>query len=551
MKTGSRSGGKRSAVSLVIPDLIRNLWPNGWAVLVVGICVWGIVESGYGLFQVLGWRSSRHALFALTGHFQNPGPFGGFIACVMAVAGAWVMGFADRGRRMTGGSRRMTEEETGMMTEGAGMAEDSSLSLRMTRRSLRMTMVVNGIAWAALGMGFLVLPASMSRAGWLGLAVALGVEWMRSPIRSGMTKEGSGTTQPSRHAGQRSGIRWVAGVALCLALLVGAFLLKPDSALGRVHVWRMECRAIAERPWTGAGPGMGPWAYGEAQEAFFREHLETASPATIRVAGCPDHAYNEYLGIGVEHGIPAMVLAVLLVVSSIAVLHKAGSPLAAGLTAWSVFACASYPLAVPQLRILGSVFIVAAVITGALQTGGRCLRYAALLPLVSAVALTLWIKIPGQARNDGRMVRNDGRMVRNDGRMVRNDAAEDIRAVYAEGYALHQAGRYAESTELLEKGALMSCDPMFEIIMGKNAEALGDFGRAAALYEKAHYMVPSRLYPLVRLMRLQVRQGRDGEALATARQIVAMPVNGRNAGMVRLHGDAAQALDSLKTVIGR
>ena len=92
---------------------------------------------------------------------------------------------------------------------------------------------------------------------------------------------------------------------------------------------------------------------------------------------------------------------------------------------------------------------------------------------------------------------------------------------------------------------------MFEIIMGKNAEALGDFDRAEVLYEKAHYRVPSRLYPLVRLMRLQVRQGRDGEALATARQIVAMPVNGRNAGMVRLHGDAAQALDSLKTVIGR
>ena len=499
------------------------------------LCIWVIWESGYGLSQALGWRSSHHALYALTGHFQNPGPFGGFIACVMAVAGAWVM----RSRVKLG------------MTEGGGRkVEDSSLSLRMTRRSLRMTMVVNGIAWAALGMGLLVLPASLSRAGWLGLAIAIGLEWLHlQPERQGhggaFARAGSDGAERSPIATARplpSGKRTkvfrtiVAGIA-AMGMLAGAYALKPDSALGRVHVWRMECRAIAERPWTGAGPGMGPWAYGEAQEAFFREHLETASPATIRVAGCPDHAYNEYLGIGVEHGIPAMALAVLLVVSSIVVLHRAGSPLAAGLTAWAVFACASYPLAVPQLRILGCVFIVAAVITGALQTGGRCLRYAALLPLVSAVALTLWIKIPGQARNDGRM--------------VRNDAAEDIRAVYAEGYALHQAGRYEESTAVLERGAQMSCDPMFEVIMGKNAEALGDFDRAAALYEKAHYRVPSRLYPLVRLMRLQVRQGRDGEALATARQIVAMPVNGRNAGMVRLHGDAAQALDSLKTVIGR
>ena len=104
---------------------------------------------------------------------------------------------------------------------------------------------------------------------------------------------------------------------------------------------------------------------------------------------------------------------------------------------------------------------------------------------------------------------------------------------------------------MLERGALMSCDPMFEIVMGKNAEALGECDKAAALYEKAHYMVPSRLYPPVRLMRLQLRQGLDGEALETAREIVAMPVNGRNAGMVRLHRDAAQALDSLETVIGR
>lgn len=128
---------------------------------------------------------------------------------------------------------------------------------------------------------------------------------------------------------------------------------------------------------------------------------------------------------------------------------------------------------------------------------------------------------------------------------------EEARVVYADGYALHLAGWYVESTQLLEKGARMSCDPMFEIIMGKNAEALGDCEKAAALYGKAHYMVPSRLYPLVRLMRLQIRQGRDAQALETARQIVAMPVNGRNAGMVRLHEETQKTLDSLIVVTRR
>lgn len=517
MRTGGKFGG--------------SLWPYLRVTIVSAVCVWGIAEAGYGLMQVLGWRSSRHALFALTGHFQNPGPFGGFIACVIAVAGAWVMG---------------SPVKPGMTKERMG--------------TKKMTTIVSVFAWAALGMGLLVLPASMSRAGWLGLAVALGVEWMRSPIRSGMTKEGSGMPQPSRHAGQRSGIWWVAGVALCLALLVGAFLLKPDSALGRLHVWRMECRAIAERPWTGAGPGMGPWAYGDAQEAFFREHLETASAATIRVAGCPDYAYNEYLKIGVEYGILVMVLFVLLVVSSIVVLHKAGSPLAAGLTAWAVFAFASYPLAVPQLRILGVVFIISGVISGLLMIPNKVIAVVlAALVLVATgwmgfaspmVGISHFARVAARSR---RMTETGQRMTENGWRMMRKGdrEREEARAVYAEGYALHLAGRYEESTRLLEKGARMSCDPMFEIIMGKNAEALGDCEKAAALYGKAHYMVPSRLYPLVRLMRLQIRQGQDAKALETARQIVAMPVNGRNAGMVRLHEETQKTLDSLIVVTRR
>ena len=453
------------------------------------VCVWGITEAGYGLLQVLGWRMSRHSLYALTGHFNNPGPYGGFIACVMAVAAAWVMGF-----RVKPG---MTKRETGITI----------------------------LAWVTIGMGTLVLPASMSRAGWLALAVALATEALRMPqVREWIRKH-----------------RWIVpmgGVGV-LALLAGAFLLKTESALGRLHIWRMEIRAIAERPWTGAGSGMGPWAYGEAQEAFFRAHLETASPTVVRVSGCPEYAFNEFLGIGVEYGVPGLLLSVLLVAASIAVLYKARSPFAAGLTAWSVFACASYPLSVPQLRLLGAGFVLIALVVGILQVRSWRMR---VLPVIVAGLLAGWMGFrvkPGMTKECPRMTKE----------WLGTARKEYFRAVYAQGYALHQAGRYAESTEVLERGTRMSCDPMFEIILGKNAEALGDDTRAEALYEKAHYMVPSRLYPLVRLMRLQVRTGRSGEALETARRIVMMPVNERHAGMVKLREETKVTLDSLEIAL--
>jgi len=475
-----------------------------WFLLVSGVCLWGIVESLCSLSQVLGWRSSRHALYALTGHFQNPGPFGGFIACVMAVAGSWLL--------MPGHNKCAFRSNP--QPKRQGLSRFWPESWPSPRRMA--LLALSALAWLTLATGFLVLPASMSRAGWLGLVMALGIESLRlAKVRDWM------------HAH-----RWAvpATIFASILLLVGAFILKPDSALGRLHVWRMECRAIAERPWTGAGPGMGPWAYGEAQEAFFREHLGTVSPAVVRVAGCPEYAFNEFLGLGVEYGVPALLLSVLLVVSSILVLHRTNSPLAAGLTAWSVFACASYPMSVPQLRILGAIFIVSGIISGLMMIPNK--GVAGLLAVLT-LGTTGWIGFTDR----GRQMAGKGERI------------TDVREVYAEGYALHQAGRYEESTKVLEKGAMLSCDPMFEIIMGKNAEALGDFDRAEVLYEKAHYMVPSRLYPMVRLMRLQIRQESDEAALKTAREIVSMPVNDRNAGMTRLHKETQVTLDSLASIL--
>ncbi len=467
--------------------------------LLAGLCAWGVEEAVFGLMQVLGWRASGHALYALTGHFSNPGPYGGFIACVMAVAGAWLLGFPVK--------PGMTKGESGM-TGSFGQ-------FRMTLDEM-----MTALAWVALGMGMLVLPATMSRAGWLALAIAIAVEALCQPsVRGWIQQHG-----------------W--GVPACVlgfvAMLAGAFLLKPDSALGRLHIWRMECRAIAARPWTGAGPGMGPWAYGEAQEAFFRANLETVSPAVVRVAGCPEYAFNEFLGIGVEYGVPGLLLSLLLVLTSILTLHKARSPFAAGLTAWAVFACASYPLAVTQLRVLGAGFVLIALAVGILQV--RSWRMG-VLPVIAAALLAGWMGFrvkPGLTKEWPGMA-----------------GKEDFRTVYAQGYALHRAGRYAESSDVLAQGALMSCDPMFEIIMGKNAEALGEYDKANALYEKAHYMVPSRLYPLVRLMRLQIRQGLYPDALVTAREIMEMPINERHAGMVRLREETKKSLDSLRIELQR
>ncbi len=80
MKTESRYSGKILHELLVLPVLLAGIW-----------------ESVYGLLQVLGSVRSRHALYALTGHFDNPGPFGGMVALCMAVAGGYLL---DRNKKI-------------------------------------------------------------------------------------------------------------------------------------------------------------------------------------------------------------------------------------------------------------------------------------------------------------------------------------------------------------------------------------------------------------------------------------------------------------------
>lgn len=59
--------------------------------LFLSLCIWSCTESVSGLMQVLGRIPSGHFLFRLTGSFDNPGPYGGFIAMTAATATAFAV----------------------------------------------------------------------------------------------------------------------------------------------------------------------------------------------------------------------------------------------------------------------------------------------------------------------------------------------------------------------------------------------------------------------------------------------------------------------------
>lgn len=437
--------------------------------------LWGITESLYGFLQVFGLRYSSHSMFAMTGHFENPGPYGGFVACTTAVAVMYVF-----------------KNRNGV----------PSLLGRMTM----------GMAIASAVIGLIVLPASMSRSAWFGFfASILVLLFTDSCVRAWM---------------RRNIVSMGCVVLVFLVFVCGSLMLKKDSALGRLHIWHMELIAIKDAPVCGYGKGLEMGTYGKTQEQFFRAHLDdgSVSESIIRVAGCPEYPFNEYLGVALAYGTPAMLIVFSIVLMSILNLWRRGSPMAAGLTTLAIFALASYPMTLWQFWVLLGFFVTDC---GFPVCGSRLCKVAAPIMLDILVAFAGIHAI----------------------RQVEYNKDNGFRRIYDVGYSLHRNGEWERSNREMAAGASMSSDPMFHVIMGKNYEAMGDYERAEEEYWKARYMVPCRIYPLVRIMRLQICTGRNADALETAEIIADMPVNERLLTMVSLKQESIHTRDSLKTLM--
>lgn len=435
-------------------------------VILLIICFWLLAESGYGLLQLVGLCESGNAIYPMTGSFSNPGPYGGFLAVCLSCVLAFLI------------STR-SQENTPI------------------QRCLRY------LALTALFAGLVLLPATMSRAAWLAFASA-GLlsaimflpwrEWVSSHKRSLLC----------------------ASVLLIIAC-AGVFMLKRDSALGRLHIWHMELRAIAAEP-AGHGPHSRLGAYGEAQHDYFVGRDFETDDLVIKLAGCPEYSFNEYLGLGIEAGVIAMLLSVAAVVAVLCFAVSRRNIFAAGLLAWAVFAFFSYPMNFAQMRFMLALNVLACLWPQKGSTWSWALR---VIMIIASV----------------------GALYGSDRYFSKHD---DYRDIYQEAYVLYGCQDYVAALELFESAAPYSSDPMFRVMMGRCHEALGQVDEARKEYLYAHYMVPCRLYPLVRLMRLEIRNGEDERALDLGERILKMKINEEHPNMVMLYEQTRRSVDSLR-----
>lgn len=450
------------ALRLVIPFCGRAFTRLWW----VGLCAAGGYELWTGFMQLAGREASRHHLFDVTGTFFNPGPYAIFVAVVLAVSVAW---WYRHGEVFAGRSR-------------------------WSRVG----------AWSVAAVAvfcFPVLVATWSRAAWVAVAVAASCLLWKAHRRM---------------------VLWGMGVAVCAG--VAAYFLKQGSADGRLLM-----TIVAGRAWVGewlCGHGLGGYAqaYGAAQEAFFA--ARPGSPLSV-VAGSPEYAFNGVLGVGVEQGVLGVVPALVLGLWSLAVLCRRGEVSAYGWLVLLVSSLFSYPFALWPFLSLAVAWVALAVSLEAGTVEVRWWKRMAVWPVVAVGGWCVWNLSDDTARRveayeEFRRVRGIQDVAfLEDYRKKYEDLKAYPDFLFTFGTALREAGRYNESNAMLRQGTRVSCDPVFYTLMGNNYRDLGAVAEAESAYRKAFGMLPGRMYPLYRLMKLYEAEGQMRKAEEMARQIIA------------------------------
>lgn len=450
------------ALRLVIPFCGRAFTRLWW----VGLCAAGGYELWTGFMQLAGREASRHHLFEVTGTFFNPGPYAIFVAVVLAVSVAW---WYRHGEVFAGRSR-------------------------WSRVG----------AWSVAAVAvfcFPVLVATWSRAAWVAVAVAASCLLWKAHRRM---------------------VLWGMGVAVCAG--VAAYFLKQGSADGRLLM-----TIVARRAWAGewlCGHGLGGYAqaYGAAQEAFFA--ARPGSPLSV-VAGSPEYAFNGVLGVGVEQGVLGVVPALVLGLWSLAVLCRRGEVSAYGWLVLLVSSLFSYPFALWPFLSLAVAWVALAVSLEAGTVEVRWWKRMAVWPVVAVGGWCVWNLSDDTARRveayeEFRRVRGIQDVAfLEDYRKKYEDLKAYPDFLFTFGTALREAGRYNESNAMLRQGTRVSCDPVFYTLMGNNYRDLGAVAEAESAYRKAFGMLPGRMYPLYRLMKLYEAEGQMRKAEEMARQIIA------------------------------
>ncbi|GHT53163.1 hypothetical protein AGMMS49982_15460 [Bacteroidia bacterium] len=322
-------------------------------------------------------------------------------------------------------------------------------------------------------------------------------------------------------------------LSVCALALAGLYVLKKDSADGRLLIWRCTYEMVKDKP-QGFGEGGFKANYMNYQAKYFEKHPDSKY---AMLADNVNRPFNEYLLVLVDYGIFGLLLLTVFAFSYWHSYHvNKQKTVIQHLAGWclcgiAVFALFSYPLHYPLVWVMG----IASCITiryrknpnQSISKFAYWFKLATLLPIVLALSWLLsrsmyaemkWCRIAHKSLQGQteQMLPEYGVLypkLQNNEAFLYNYAAE-----------LNVVQQYEKSLEIARECERLWADYDLQMLMADNYQNMQQNQEAESHYIKASQMCPVKFMPLYRLFQLYENCGEDKKTQVMAGKILKKPV---------------------------
>lgn len=442
--------------------------------LIWGLILCGGIQCVWGIFQLYGLCPSQHKIFLLTGSFYNPGPYSGYLAMVFPIC----------------------------LFEG------------LTGRKAPHYSYKRWLSKISIGVGLLILcilPAGRSRTAWLALSL--------SSFFVCFSYFSWGKVLCLWHRKYKKTFWRLGIITLFIFILFGYALykLKPDSAHGRLFIWKMSVLTISKHPFVGYGHAGFARAFGETQENYFAKNTFSNEE---RIAGIPKNAFNEYLQVAIEYGIPVLIVVLAILVSVLIKSYKAKRiGIVGAMLSFLIFSFASYPMQIPSFALTFLLIVMSAL-----------LFHRNTFIAFSLFLLGLGLYCTKESRfssfdewQAGQFAYNAAAYVQAESYYEKlfptlNNKADFL---FQYGRCLYKLRKYTLSLKVLKEAMNYSSDPMIMNVLAQNYESMGKYKMAEMFFIRSIHRLPNRIYPYYLLAKLYARKEfKQPEKLKKVAQIV-------------------------------
>lgn len=310
----------------------------------------------------------------------------------------------------------------------------------------------------------------------------------------------------------------------------GLYQLKPNSADGRILIWKVTLSMIKEKPLTGFGPKGFETHYMNYQASYLKTK---GTPHEKLLANSNHLTYNEPLRLIVEYGIAGLLLYPCLLYVVIIVPRKKDIVTLSAqsvLTAYLVWGLFAYPSQVFHLQIIA--FLALACLSDRcgkiLLFSPSTFRFSKIAKFMIVIALVGVAFLTTEKYKYHRRFYNiisnysPDHWEKSVGELAALESVFENEAIFWMYYCT-LLDRHKSDSLLLQKivrWEQLYPTPETYIIKGDLWERTGQYKKAEVAYDLASWMVPSRQRARSKLALLYLKQGRKQEAKRIAHQIL-------------------------------